>query len=59
MGKLMLLKLRRDWYEQQGGKPSLRAFHDYVWKNGNVPLSLLRWEHLFDRRDVDRLTTLK
>ena len=23
-GKMMLLKLRRDWYEEQGGKPSLR-----------------------------------
>ncbi len=27
-GKLMLLKLRHDWYEEQGGKPSLRSFHD-------------------------------
>src|SRR2546422_6568360 len=25
---------------------SLRAFHDYLWKNGNVPISLLRWEYL-------------
>ena len=23
---MMLLKLRRDWYEEQGGKPSLRDF---------------------------------
>ena len=27
-GKLALLKLRRDWQEQQGGKASLRVFHD-------------------------------
>ena len=25
---------------------SLRAFHDFVWKNGNVPISLQRWELL-------------
>jgi uncharacterized protein (DUF885 family) len=27
-------------------KFSLRDFHDYVWRNGNVPLSLQRWELL-------------
>ena len=25
---------------------NLRAFHDYLWKNGNVPIALLRWEYL-------------
>ena len=29
-GKLAMLKLRRDYKEQQGGKFSLRAFHDAV-----------------------------
>ena len=29
--------------------------HDFVWRNGNVPLSLQRWELLGDRRDVDLL----
>ena len=43
----------------QGDGFSLRAFHDFVWKNGNVPLSLLRWELLNDRSEVDRLSTLK
>ncbi|MET0725215.1 MAG: DUF885 family protein [Leifsonia sp.] len=33
----------------------LRAFHDYLWTNGNVPASLLRWELLGDRSDVDVL----
>ena len=33
-GKLMLLKLRRDWQEQQGGKSSLRAFHDALPRAG-------------------------
>jgi uncharacterized protein DUF885 len=27
---------------------SLQAFHDRLWQEGNVPLSLQRWEHLAD-----------
>jgi len=41
-GKLMLLKLRRDWYEQQGGKPSVRAFHDALLAHGSAPFWALR-----------------
>jgi hypothetical protein len=29
-----------------GREFNLRAFHDYVWKNGNVPIALQRWEYL-------------
>jgi hypothetical protein len=31
---------------EQGDKFNLRAFHDFVWKNGNVPIALQRWEFL-------------
>jgi hypothetical protein len=31
---------------QQREKFNLRAFHDFVWKNGNVPIALQRWEYL-------------
>jgi uncharacterized protein (DUF885 family) len=31
---------------QQGEKFNLRAFNDFVWKNGNVPIALQRWEYL-------------
>jgi uncharacterized protein (DUF885 family) len=41
-GKLMLLKLRADWQEQQGGKPSLRAFHDAFLAQGSAPFWALR-----------------
>ena len=51
----MLADARR----QQGEKFYLRAFHDFVWKNGNVPLSLLRWELLGDAREVQRLDHLR
>ena len=40
-GKLMMLKLRRDYKEQQGAKFSLRAFHDAVLGQGCAPF----WAH--------------
>lgn len=41
-GKLALLKLRRDWQEQQGSKPSVRAFHDALLAQGSAPFWALR-----------------
>jgi uncharacterized protein (DUF885 family) len=41
-GKLGLLKLRHDWQDQQGGKPSLRAFHDALLSHGSAPIWALR-----------------
>jgi uncharacterized protein (DUF885 family) len=37
----MMLKLRRDYKEQQGGRYSLRAFHDAVLGQGCAPF----WAH--------------
>ena len=39
---------------QEGEKFNLRAFHDFVWKNGNVPISLQRWEYLGRENDVPK-----
>src|SRR5215510_2380041 len=41
LGKLMMLKLRRDYQEQIDGKFSLRTFHDAVLAQGTAPL----WAH--------------
>lgn len=41
VGKLMMLKLRRDYTDSQGGTFSLRAFHDAVLGQGNAPF----WAH--------------
>ncbi|MFP5379686.1 MAG: DUF885 domain-containing protein, partial [Vicinamibacteria bacterium] len=41
-GKLMLLKLRHDWEEQQQGRGSLRAFHDALLAQGAAPFWALR-----------------
>ena len=52
VGKLQIMGLLAAAREKEGGAFSLRKFHDFVWKNGNVPLSLLRWELLNDSSDV-------
>jgi uncharacterized protein (DUF885 family) len=41
VGKLMLLKMRRDYKDQQAGKFSMRAFHDALLAQGNAPF----WAH--------------
>jgi len=51
-GKLMLLKLRQDWYDEQGGKPSLRAFHDALLSHGSAPFWALRKFMLSRHNDV-------
>jgi uncharacterized protein (DUF885 family) len=42
LGKLMMLKLRRDYKEKQGGRYSLRSFHDAVLSQGSAPFWALR-----------------
>ncbi len=46
IGKLQIIKLLADARLKLGDKFNVRAFHDYVWKSGNVPISLQRWEYL-------------
>jgi uncharacterized protein (DUF885 family) len=46
IGKLQITQLLAEVRLQQGDKFNLRAFHDFVWKNGNVPIALQRWELL-------------
>jgi len=41
IGKLMMLKLRKDYQERHDGKFSLRAFHDAVLSQGSAPF----WAH--------------
>jgi hypothetical protein len=46
IGKLQIERMLADRRLQLGDKFNLRDFHDYLWNNGNVPLSLQRWELL-------------
>jgi hypothetical protein len=59
IGKIQIVRLLADARRARGSAFSLKAFHDYLWKNGNVPLSLLRWEWLGDDSDVRRLDGMK
>ncbi len=50
LGKLMILKLRRDWQQQEGTAYSLQRFHDEMLRHGSPPLPLLRQVMLKDRK---------
>jgi uncharacterized protein (DUF885 family) len=54
VGKLQILGMLADARRKQGPGFQLRAFHDFVWKNGNVPFSLQRWQLLDDASGVPR-----
>jgi uncharacterized protein (DUF885 family) len=55
IGKLQITNMLAEARMKQGEKFDLRAFHDFVWKNGNVPISLQRWELLGLADDVPPL----
>ena len=46
IGKSQIVRFLADAKLKQGSAFELRAFHDYLWKNGNVPIALQRWEYL-------------
>jgi uncharacterized protein (DUF885 family) len=52
IGKVQILGFLADAKLKQGSAFSLRAFHDYLWKNGNVPVALQRLEYLDNSDDV-------
>jgi hypothetical protein len=59
IGKLQILAFLTDARLQLGDRFSLREFHDFVWKNGNVPIALQRWEKLGLDDEVRRLNNVK
>jgi hypothetical protein len=46
VGKTQLMALLADASRLLGERFDLRAMHDAIWLNGNVPIALLRWELL-------------
>jgi uncharacterized protein (DUF885 family) len=46
IGKLQIVQMLADARRAQGDKFRLKDFHDFVWKNGNVPIALQRWEYV-------------
>lgn len=58
VGKLEVQRMLADAAvaaQLDGAEFSVREFHDFVWRNGNVPIALQRWELLGDRADIDLL----
>ena len=55
IGKVQILRMLAAARRKQGDKFDVRRFHDFVWKNGNVPLALQQWEMLGDAGDVPAL----
>jgi hypothetical protein len=52
IGKTQILHFLADAKLAQGDRFSVRAFHDFLWKNGNVPIALQRWEYLGENGDL-------
>jgi uncharacterized protein (DUF885 family) len=50
LGKLMILKLRKDYQTQEGAAYSLEKFHNEFLRHGTPPVPLLREVLLKDRR---------
>ena len=55
IGKIQITDLLADERRARGASFSLLAFNDFIWNNGNVPLSLQRWELLDDASGVPPL----
>ena len=58
IGKAQITQLLSDARRKQGSDLSLLKFNDFVWTNGNVPISLQRWEMLNDPSEVPTSTQL-
>jgi hypothetical protein len=59
IGKLQIVELLSDARRKEGKDFSMLKFNDFVWNNGNVPISLQRWELLGDASQVPELVTVK
>ncbi|MET3805802.1 hypothetical protein ABIB25_002806 [Nakamurella sp. UYEF19] len=47
IGKTQILSLIADAARQRPGQDvDIQQLHDYLWRNGNVPIALCRWEFL-------------
>jgi uncharacterized protein (DUF885 family) len=55
LGKLQILKLRKDYEAQEGDKFSLKKFHDELLNHGMPPIRLLREIMLKDKAKWDEV----
>jgi uncharacterized protein (DUF885 family) len=55
LGKLMMLKLREDYKQQEGDNFSLKQFHDLILDNGMPPIPILREKLLKNRNTWNKI----
>ncbi len=55
VGKIQILKLISDAKIKFGDKFNLKDYHDYMMVNGNVPISIQRWEYLGLKDEIKKL----
>jgi uncharacterized protein (DUF885 family) len=58
IGKLQIYDFLANAQRQKKDAFTLRAFHDFLWQNGNVPIALQRWEYLGLKDEVEALDRL-
>jgi uncharacterized protein (DUF885 family) len=54
VGKIQIMQMLAAARRNLGARFSLLKFNDFVWTNGNVPISLQRWEMLNDATEVPK-----
>lgn len=59
VGKLQIIDFLAEARRLKGDGFSLKEFHDYLWKNGNVPITLQRWEFLGLSDEIEKLQGVK
>jgi hypothetical protein len=59
IGKTQIIKFFSDAQSKFRSEFTIRGFHDYLWLNGNVPISLQRLEYLGDSTDLDLIDSRK
>jgi Bacterial protein of unknown function (DUF885) len=52
IGKTQILNLLADVRRREGADFSLQRFHDRLWREGNVPIALTRYEWLGDASEI-------
>ena len=52
IGKIQITQMLAEARRKQGSAFSMLKFNDFVWRNGNVPIALQRWELLGDDREA-------
>ncbi len=58
IGKQLIYDFLANAQRQKSDAFSLRAFHDFLWQNGNVPITLQRWEYLGLKDEIDAVDQL-